>query len=262
VITSDELGYFEKVARFVQREPVREQDKQFLGMLAPLGIQKGKPFNPDPRTKEILTRAAKVGHAMVATISYDSRYLRKLRWPGTSRWEELILTEHPDYVNRNYAELDGRAALYYQAAGASKSILLDVVGAGSKYAGAFKDSKGDWLMGDNNYRLHVPANVPAKDFWSVTVYDAETRSMIDTDQNLSGRDSYQKLKTNADGSVDLYFGPAPLPVTRATGSRPSPAKASSSTSAGTAPCRPTSTNRGSCLMFRKSGDRGRRGKRR
>ncbi|HEY7307604.1 MAG TPA: DUF1214 domain-containing protein, partial [Bryobacteraceae bacterium] len=109
----------------------------------------------------------------------------------------------------NYVELDGRAALYYQAAGASKSILLDVVGAGSKYAGAFKDSKGDWLMGDNNYRLHVPANVPAKDFWSVTVYDAETRSMIDTDQNLSGRESYQKLKTNADGSVDLYFGPTP-----------------------------------------------------
>ncbi|HEY7304221.1 MAG TPA: DUF1254 domain-containing protein [Bryobacteraceae bacterium] len=205
----DGLGYFEKVARFVQREPVREQDKQFLGMLAPLGIEKGKPFNPDPRTKEILTRAAKVGHALVATISYDSRYPRKLRWPGTSRWEELILTEHPDYVNPNYVELDGRAALYYQAAGASKSILLDVVGAGSKYAGAFKDSKGDWLMGDNNYRLHVPANVPAKDFWSVTVYDAETRSMIDTDQSLSGRDSYQKLKANTDGSADLYFGPTP-----------------------------------------------------
>jgi hypothetical protein len=98
-------------------------------------------------------------------------------------YSQLILTEHPDYVNPNYVELDGRAALYYQAAGASKSILLDVVGAGSKYAGAFKDSKGDWLMGDNNYRLHVPANVPAKDFWSVTVYDAETRSMIDTDQS-------------------------------------------------------------------------------
>ncbi len=203
------LGYFDLLNRGIQREPVRAQDKQFLGLLAPLGIEKGKAFNPDDRTKAILERAAKAGAAMTTAISYDSRYPKKYRWEGYSRWEELILSEHPDYVGPNYEEIDSRAGLYYQAAGASKSILLSAVGVGSKYAGAFKDKNDDWLMGDNNYKLTVPANVPVKDFWSVTVYDAITRSMIANAQKNAGRDSYQQdLKKNADGSVDLYFGPA------------------------------------------------------
>lgn len=201
------IKFFEIVHRFIQREPVRLQDKQFLGLLASLGIEKGKPFPTDDRTRRILERAAKDGQVMAATISYDARYPKKLRWPGFSNWEELLLTEHPDFVGPNYEELDSRAALYYQALGASKSIFLDIVGAGSKYAGAFKDKDGDWLTGANNYKLTVPANPPVKDFWSVTVYDATTRSMIDNAQHISGRDSYQNLKKNADGSIDLYFGP-------------------------------------------------------
>jgi hypothetical protein len=201
------LSYFVTIAKFLQREPVREQDKQFLGMLAPLGIEKGKPFAPDARLRDILTRAAKTGQAMVTTLSFDSRHPRKLRWPGASRWEEVLLTSHPDYVGPNYVELEARAGLYYQAAGASKHVLEDVVGAGSKYAASFRDSNGEWLLGDRNYSLRIPANPPVKDFWSVVVYDAITRSMIDTDQAVSGHDSYQKLLTNPDGSVDLYLGP-------------------------------------------------------
>jgi hypothetical protein len=111
------LAYFEKLARFVQREPVREQDKQFLGMLAGFGIEKGKPFSPDDRLKAILARAARAGRAMAAALSFDSRHPNKLRWPGTSQWEELLQTEHPDFVNPSYVELDGRAGVYYQAAG-------------------------------------------------------------------------------------------------------------------------------------------------
>jgi hypothetical protein len=123
-----------------------------------------------------------------------------------SRWEELLLSEHLDFVAPNYVELDGRAGLYYQAAGASKGALLDVVGAGSKYAATFKDRDGNWLDGSRNYRLRVPPNPPVKDFWSVVVYDAETRSMIANDQGVSSRNSYQQFAANADGSIDLYFG--------------------------------------------------------
>ena len=201
------LAYFEKVARFVEREPVREQDKQFLGMLVGLGIEKGKPFSPEERTKQILTRAAQTGHAITAAISFDSRNPNKLRWPGTSRWEELLLSEHPDFVTPNQVELDSRAGLYYQAAGAVKHILGKTVGVGSKYAATFKDSDGNWLDGSQNYRLRVPANPPVKDFWSVVVYDAETRSMIANDQGISSRNSYQQLAANDDGAIDLYFGP-------------------------------------------------------
>jgi hypothetical protein len=205
------LAYFEKVARFVEREPVREQDKQFLGMLAGLGIEKGKPFAPDERIKQILTRAAQTGHAITAAIAFDSRNPNKLRWPGTSRWEELLLTEHPDFVNPDYVELDSRAGFYYQAFGAVKHILQKTVGVGSKYAATFKDREGDWLDGSRDYRLRIPPDPPVKDFWSVVVYDAQTRSMIATDQKVSSRNSYQELAANDDGSIDLYFGPNPPP---------------------------------------------------
>jgi hypothetical protein len=112
-------------------------------------------------------------------------------------------------VSPDQIDLDARAALYYQAAGASKRAQLALVGVGTKVAAAFKDQRDRWLDGEQAYRLHVPPNPPAKDFWSVTVYDAGTRSMIDTDQGRSGLDSYQAMETNADGSVDLYFGPQP-----------------------------------------------------
>jgi hypothetical protein len=200
------LAYFETVARFVDREPVRDQDRQVLGMLASLGIEKGKPFAPDARMRGILQRAARVGQAMTAALAYDSRVPTKQRWPG-SHWEEVFLTGNVTFENPSFVELDARAALYYQATGASKGALLDLVGAGSKYATTFKDGDGRPLDGGQPYRLRVPAGVPARQFWSVTVYDAETRSMIDNAQGVSGRDSYQDLAGNADGSIDLFFGP-------------------------------------------------------
>jgi hypothetical protein len=201
------LAYFEAVARFIDREPVRDEDRQFLGMLASLGIEKGKLFAPDERMRGVLTRAARAGQAMTAALAYESRVLTKQRWPN-SNWEEVFLTGNVDFENPNFVELDARAALYYQAAGASKGALLDLVGAGSKYAALFKDGEGKPLDGGTSYRLRVPANVPAKQFWSVTVYDAETRSMIDNTQGTSGHDSYQtSLQINPDGSVDLSFGP-------------------------------------------------------
>jgi hypothetical protein len=206
--TLDGLAYFQKLAAFIQREPVREQDKQVLGMLAGLGIARDKAFAPDARTKAILEKAAHIGHAMTATLAYASRAPGKEKWPG-SRWEELLITEHADFVGPDQIDLDARAALYYQAVGASKRAQLALVGVGSKYAATFKDQKGHWLNGEHAYHLHVPPDPPAKDFWSVTVYDAGTRSMIDTDQGRAGLGSYDALETNADGSVELYFGPQP-----------------------------------------------------
>ena len=204
----DGLGYFELLARFIAREPARDQDEQFLALARSLGIAPGQPFAPDERLRGILTRAARTGHAMVAAIAYVDRDGTRLRWPGQSAWEEVVTTSGiGDYMEDGYVDLDGRAALYYQAAGASKSINLTTVGAGSKYAAVYKDATGAMLDGSRTYRLRVPADVPAKNFWSVVAYDAETRSMIQTDVDITGRDSYQQTLTrNDDGSVDLYVG--------------------------------------------------------
>ena len=87
-------------------------------------------------------------------------------------------------------------------------MIKPIVGAGSQYMSTARDKSGAWLDGGKNYRLRVPANVPVKEFWSVTVYDNMTRSMIQTDTNKAGLDSHQQLQVTADGSVDLFFGPA------------------------------------------------------
>ena len=86
-------------------------------------------------------------------------------------------------------------------------MIKPIVGAGSQYMSAAKDKNGEWLDGGKTYSLHVPANVPAKEFWAVTVYDVLTRSMIATDTMKAGVSSKDTLKTNADGSVDIQFGP-------------------------------------------------------
>jgi hypothetical protein len=201
------VAYFARLARIVEREPAREKDKTMLGLAASLGIRKGVAFEPDARMRDILERAARTGAAMAAALSYASRYPKKLTWPG-KQWEEIAQTEEATMENPNFIEIDAKVTLTYQAMGASKALLLSVVGAGSKYSAAFRDSAGDWLMGEHAYRLRVPPDVPAKDFWSVTVYDAATRSMIDND-GPSGLDSYADLPRGADGAIDLWFGPQP-----------------------------------------------------
>jgi len=95
----------------------------------------------------------------------------------------------------------------YPAIWTSPAMTLKLVGAGSQYASAAKDVEGQWLDGAKNYTLHVDSNVPAKNFWSVMVYDAINRSTINTDKYKAGLDSYGDLKKNSDGSIDLYFGP-------------------------------------------------------
>ena len=108
--------------------------------------------------------------------------------------------------NNTYLDVDASVTYSHQAMFTAEGMVKKVVGAGSKYLAAYKDGDGNWLDGGQSYSLHVNPNVPVEDFWSVMVYDAETRSMIVNDQ-VPGRDSNAKLKTNTDGSVDLYFGP-------------------------------------------------------
>ena len=96
---------------------------------------------------------------------------------------------------------------FFYATGITPAMTEKMVGKGSQYAGAFVDAKGDPLDGSKSYRIHMPPNIPAKDFWSFTLYDNQTRSMLRTDQQFPAVGSLTKGVTNADGSVDVYFGP-------------------------------------------------------
>ena len=107
--------------------------------------------------------------------------------------------------------LDAKAMFFFYATGITPAMVEKMVGRGSQYAAAFVDSKVNPLDGGKTYKLHMPPNIPAKDFWSFTIYDNQTRSMLQTQQFPAVGSLTKGLQVNADGSVDLYFSPKAPP---------------------------------------------------
>ena len=170
---------------------------------------------------------------------------RPSRFPGT-KWH-WVFQVNPVQKTDTYGQVDERLHYTYGAIYTTPGLGVMKAGPGGNYVQAFKDKDGNRLEGGKSYRLHVPANAPAEAFWSLTLYDTATRSMIQNPSNDSARSSLDKLKTNADGSIDLYFGPRNhRRAWRATGSRRFPARASIRCSASTARRRDCLTGHGSC----------------
>ena len=197
--------YFERLAEAINKEPVFERDRFFMAMLKPLGIEKGKPFKPTKEQKAILTEAALVGEAMAKANDFSKR-LEDAHYMDGSHWEFATVSP-PDQRREHYDALDGRAAWFYEAVTNDPAMHGQKTGKGQVYLGAYKDKDGDWLDGGKNYTLHVPANVPAETFWSVTAYEVSTRTLINNKYEIADRSSRMDLAMNADGSVDIYFGP-------------------------------------------------------
>ena len=200
--------YWERLSSIIDAEPVQERDRFFMAMLKPLGIEKGKAFNPDARQKKILTDAAEVGFRMSQAVSLAPRVPNLIVYPGT-HWEH-VMTAEPSQRAENYDELDQRLDYTFEAITMAVAMVKPFVGAGSQYASAARDKDGEWLNGSGSYRLNIPANPPVKEFWSVTAYDNMTRSMIATDTNKAAVTSINEseLAKNADGSIDVYFSPS------------------------------------------------------
>jgi hypothetical protein len=176
-----------------------------MAMLRPLGIMPGAAFNPNESQKKIFAEAALVGEAMARANSYQKRFEGARLWDG-KRWEISLFISDTDQDLPTHTQLDERASWFYEAIGVTDGMMGKTVGAGQVYLEAQKDSDDNWLDGGNNYRLTIPANVPMKQFWSVTVYDNDTRCFVRTGQ-LPDKSSRMDLTYNDDGSVDLYFGP-------------------------------------------------------
>jgi hypothetical protein len=203
------LAYWEGLSRVINEEPVLERDRIMLGMLRPLGIEKGKPFKPTERQKKILIDASKVGEVMARTIAFDKRFEGAKVWPN-EQWEMSLFMKETNQELPSGTQFDERASWFYEAVGVSEGMMGRTVGAGQVYLESTKDHQSKWLDGAQSYVLHVPPNAPVAQFWSVTVYDNETRCFVDTgvQPDRSSRDAIVK---NADGSVSLYFSPtAPL----------------------------------------------------
>jgi hypothetical protein len=195
--------FFELLNGMVQAEPWIERDRVMINTLKAVGIEKGKAFNPDDKTKQLLQSALTATHDWLADYyetGYESFFEGK-HWflPYDN---DLVEANTTGYANPNTYPIDKRGVLYYCVYSGVKHP-----GAGQFYLFDSRDKEGKILDGSKNYRLSVPAKVPVRQYWSVTAYDFETHALI-RDVSIPDRSSLAAdLKTNADGSVDIYFGP-------------------------------------------------------
>ncbi len=200
----------------VQKEPAGFAGPEITGQMRSIGIIKGKPFAPDARMKKILTEAAAVGNATARTISLAPRGDDFFLYGKDSAWFNPFVGGS-EFFQDGARILDGRTAFHYFATGITPAMSNAKPGEGSAYAAISKDSDGNWYDGDKTYKLTLPAKIPHKNFWSMTVYDTQTRSLLQTDYAypaIGAGGGFPKdgspngaVQQNADGTTDIYFGP-------------------------------------------------------
>jgi hypothetical protein len=199
--------FWELLNQVVQEEPTESMDPVTLGFFQSIGIQKGKPFAPDARMKKILTEAAAVGAATARTILFHTRDRAAYYYPD-SNWQRGFTGGYKFQSLPGVANFNAATFYYYLAILVTPAMEEKIIGKGSQYAWTARDTDGNPFDGGKTYKMHLPPNVPVKNFWSLILYSDQTRSMIQTDQRFPSVSSQTKgLKKNADGSIDVYFGP-------------------------------------------------------
>jgi hypothetical protein len=227
-IPPNDFSFFEMVNEVVQMEPATSFNPELSGQLAAIGIVKGKPFNPDARMRKILTDAAAVGNAAGRALNWrSSEYPGWSYYPG-SMWGNMLWqggytfeTPPPAITAEGFFKpspptgartLDSRTAFYYGYTMDSPGMIMRLPNVGSQYLMGFMDADKNYLDGGKTYKVTLPPNIPAAAFWSFTVYDNQTRSMLQTPQRYprAGSQTYPSpaAVANGDGSTTIYFGPS------------------------------------------------------
>jgi hypothetical protein len=199
-----DLRFFQSLDRMIQSEPWLTRDKLMIDQLKAIGIEKGRTFAPDAKTRTILKDAAAEAHAYL-----QAQYENVFQPPfyPRARWAFPASTEFVAAISRNFNDpdvypTDARGLCFSYAFFSAKHL-----GQGQFYLMTIKDKDGNNFEGARTYRLHVPANAPIKQYWSATLYDRETHALIRNMKRPSRSSQNPELQKNTDGSVDLYFGP-------------------------------------------------------
>ena len=207
-IVPNDYSFFEKLHDLIQTEPDDYLGPEAKGMMAAIGIKKGEPFSPDDRMKRILTDAAAIGNTAARAISYFPRDPGNRIYGEDSAWIMAYADKDTAFLKDGAYNLEARALFHFGYIVVSPAMAVTVPGKGSDYGLIALDSNKQALDGSRTYKLTLPKNVPAKDFWALTMYDTQTRSQLQTDQQFPTLGSQTKgIEMNADGSTDIYFAP-------------------------------------------------------
>jgi hypothetical protein len=198
-----DVSFYHSLDRVVQSEPWIERDRAMIDQLRTIGIEKGKPFNPDAKTQHILKAA--IGEAkLLLEQRYDAGFppfWDKSHWTMPAL-PEAIEGQGTTYADENKYAIDARGVAYTYA-----YIAIKRLGAGQFYLISLRDKDAQPYRGAKTYRLTVPPNVPIDQYWSVTAYDRQTHALIKNMSRASCASNAAEVQQNADGSVDIYFGP-------------------------------------------------------
>jgi hypothetical protein len=203
-----DASYFEFLNRFVQAEPWLVRDKAVINTIKTIGIEKGKPFKPDAKTKAILDEAAHEARAFLETTyeaGFSPGFYDGSHW-GVPVPRDVIEGQSSGYSNPDSFPIDGRGVMYSIAYYSPKQL-----GTGQFYLLAIQDKSGRTFDGGKTYRLTVPPNPPVNLYWSVTAYDRATHGLIKNVAHSSRSSQIREMQKNADGSIDVYFGPKSSP---------------------------------------------------
>ncbi len=210
-ISPNDFSFYEDLNQLIQKEPIDALDPETRGLVASIGIVKGKPFKPDARMKKLLTEAVAIGNATARAILFKPREKAAYFYPDSdSSWVMAYFGKDVFFEVDGARNLDARTNFFYAYTAVSPAMAVTMAGKGSDYAMAARDSKKQPLDGGMTYKLHLPPDVPVNNFWAVTMYDTQTRSQLQTRNPLPTLGSQSKgMMKNADGSYDIFFGPKP-----------------------------------------------------
>ncbi len=204
----NDLDFFREIDQIVQEEPVEALDPERAGIFAALGVVHGRPFAPDEHRARLLDAGARLGAAISRAIVYKPRDPEAYYWEGSS-WKNAFVGGSSEFLRDGARLLDARTPFHYFATVITPAMAHAQVGAGSAYAYTAEDSEGHVLDGAATYSLRIPADPPAKNFWSVDLYDTQTRSLLQLPDNpypaLSSLGG--SVRPDSDGSYLLWFGP-------------------------------------------------------
>jgi hypothetical protein len=176
-------------------------------VLAAIGIIKGKPFTLTKRKKQLLEKAVKMAPKMILAQRVGGRPDKRHLYYKDRQYERVWAGATADYMQESYLDVNQRAAYFQFAYSSAPAMVIRTINLGAKYPFTFRDADGNIINGSYQYKLHLPAGIPAKLFWAVSIYNINDGTFPETPQMLPSINGYNKTVKNKDDSIDLFFGP-------------------------------------------------------